>query len=473
MEERSASRRRTDTGRSRPAAEDIEGKEFRHWRTYDEDLGHWRVAVDSDKRKVPHAYVLYYAWLISFEPNDATESKNLLDVPTLQRHCKRFQSDTITISAVRYFGEFECFLLKRMPQNEYAKYIVQVKEQIEVFNRGSFRQEDIVPADTPDEDLKDGQVRRLKWMKPDSGTVIDWCNYLHTPKNKTVNFGGESIAGRNNNWGTLGLKLSAISAISLLFGGAKLNRKEGALASEIKKWKRGHFLSKKSAPSFLITDLPLLHDACMNNPRKQDETKKRTWVMAMLQLNVMGRASCITKHCPLQKSVELPSEDDENFSEGSGLPHWIRLTWTNWKSRNPSYEHSPYPIKFHCNRIENQARFDIVYLLLDWMDFLDSNDRYDDDKKIFDVTADTYEQHLKDVFDRAYEITGDDKWLEYSSHSVRYSGTLWARMCGADLHIMKRVGRWAALEVLLHYMADGDREGTPAVIEKIKKNCSI
>jgi hypothetical protein len=31
------------------------------------------------------------------------------------------------------------------------------------------------------------------------------------------------------------------------------------------------------------------------------------------------------------------------------------------------------------------------------------------------------------------------------------------------------VGRWAALEMLLHYMANGDREGTPAVMEKIRK----
>ena len=269
-EERSASQRRTDTGRSRPAREDIDGKEFRHWRTYDEVLGHWRVSVDSDKRKVPHAYVLQYAWLIAFEPNNATESKNLLDVPTLQRHCKRFQSDTITISAVKYFAEFECFLLKRLPRNEYTKYIVKVKEQIEAFNRGSFRQADIVPADTPDEELKDGQVRRLKWMKPDSGTVIDWCNYLHAPKNKTVEFDGESIAGRNNNWGTLGLKLSAISAISLLFGGPKLNRKEGALASEIKRWKRGHYSSKKSAPSFLIPDLPAASARCLHEQSSEE-----------------------------------------------------------------------------------------------------------------------------------------------------------------------------------------------------------
>lgn len=469
MAERSASQARTDTGRRRPVAAEIEGLEFRIFRTYDEQLGYWRVSVDSDTRKVANANVLRYAWSMAFEPNEEIQSKNLLDVPTLQRHCRRFQSDTITISAVRYFAEFECFLLKHLPQNEYTKYIVQVKDQIEAFDQGSFRLEDIVPAGTPDEDLKDGQVRRLRWMAPDSGTVIDWCNYLHAPKSKMINFGNASIAGRNNNWGTLGLKVAAMSSISLLFGGSKLNRKGGALASEVKQWKRGHHRSKISAPSFLITDLPLLHDACMNNPRKQEDIKKRTWVMLMLQLNVMGRASCVTTYCPLQKEVEY-SPADEVFP-GSKLPHWIRLTWRNWKSRPESYAESAYPVRFTCNRIENQARFDIVYLLLDWFNYLDKNEDEvdDDDKKIFDVSASTYEQHVKDVFDRVYENTGDEKWLEYSSHSIRYSGTLWARMCGADLHIMKRVGRWAALQMLLKYMADGDREATSAIMERIEK----
>ena len=468
MADRSASRARADAGRNRPAPAPMEGMEFRILRVYDEAVKHWREATESDKETVPNACVLLYAWKIHFEPNNAITSKNILNIDALKRHCNRFRSDAITVSAVKYFAELECFLLKHMPENEYTKYIVQVKEQIEAYDNGSFRLEDIVPAHVTDEDLEEGQVRRLRWMAPDAGTVVDWCSYLHSSPSTTTNFGGVNVAGRNNNWGTLGLKLAAISSISVLFGGPKLDRKDATLSSEIKKWMRGHFHTKKSAPSFLITELPLLHDACMNHPRKHEEVKKRTWVMMMLQLNVMGRASCITTHCPLQKEVEYPPMEDGYFT-GSTLPHWIRLVWRNWKSRNIRFVDAQYPIRFHSNTIENQARFDIVYLLLDWFNYLETNGLADDDKKIFDITAATYEQHVKIVFDRAYEITGDEKWLEYSSHSIRYSGTLWARMCGADLHIVKRVGRWAALEILLQYMADGDREGTPAIVEQIKK----
>lgn len=258
-----------------------------------------------------------------------------------------------------------------------------------------------------------------------------------------------------------------MSAASTLFGGPKLNRKEATIALEIPKWMQGHHQTIKQAPSFLMSELPILHSACMENPKKTGAVKKRTWAMFMLQLSVMGRASCVTDHCPKQGTVQYPQDPDE-YGE-CNMPDWIRLTWLNWKLRKISYKGSPYPIRFHCSNIENEARFDIVFLLLDWFDYLHENGMANDDKPIFDVKCESYKGHLKDMFDHAHVITGDKKWLRYSSHSVRYSATLWAKMCGANLHIMKTVGRWSDLKILLKYMADGDREGTPHILSIVEK----
>ena len=138
----------------------MEGMEFRTSRVYDEAVKQWREATERDKETVPNAYVLLYAWKIHFEPNNAITSKNILNIDALKRHCNRFRSDAITVSAVKYFAELECFLLKHMPENEYTKYIVQVKEQIEAYDNGSFGLEDIVPAHIADEDLPGGVSRQ-------------------------------------------------------------------------------------------------------------------------------------------------------------------------------------------------------------------------------------------------------------------------------------------------------------------------
>ena len=140
------------------------------------------------------------------------------------------------------------------------------------------------------------------------------------------------------------------------------------------------------------------------------------------------------------------------------MPGHVTLVWKNWKRRPKQFIGKPHPIRFHCNSIEGKAHLDIVYLLGDWIQHLIVNGEYDDKKPLFDVTSDTYQTHVKDIFDYAFEITDDEKWLDYSSHSVRYSAVMWARQCGADLQIIRRVGRWASLEILMGYMGEGEQD---------------
>lgn len=443
-----------------------EGSEYRIHRVLEDDK--WREAGESDTPKEPNAYVLLYAWTIGFEPTNEITSHNICaSIDTLKRHLDRYRSDTVSLSAVRYFHELECFLLKHMPSNRYTDFLMKVKQKIDDIKGGVFGLADIVSASTTDDMVPAGKVKRLRWVAPDEATIVDWCNYLHAATDKDCIFGDGVLKGRGNNWGSLGLKISAISSISTLFGGPKVDRREATLALEMRRWKRGHHESMKQAPSFLISELDILHRACMDNPKKTGPVKKRTWVMFMLQLNVMARASCVTTHCPLQGTVDYPQDEDEHGK--CKLPDWIRLVWLNWKRRNDSHVGSPYPIRLTCSNIENEARFDIVTLLLDWFNFLYENKMLDEAKPIFDISCEAYKLHLKDLFNYAAVITGDDKWKSYSSHSIRYSGTLWARICGANLHIMKTVGRWSDLKMLLKYIADGDQAATHQLLDLIEK----
>ena len=96
--------------------------------------------------------------------------------------------------------------------------------------------------------------------------------------------------------------------------------------------------------------------------------------------------------------------------------------------------------------------------MLDWIHYLAENGEYDENKRIFEDSSENYQCHVRDVFDWLYESTNDEHWLDCSSHSLRYSAAQWARRCGADLNLVKRVGRWVNLLILMEYLAEGEQD---------------
>jgi hypothetical protein len=68
------------------------------------------------------------------------------------------------------------------------------------------------------------------------------------------------------------------------------------------------------------------------------------------------------------------------------------------------------------------------------------------------LTAATYQRHISHLFDLA--------GLDGSSHSIRRMAAQWAARCGADIGIIRNVGRWQSLEHVYTYLAEGKQMHT-------------
>jgi CubicO group peptidase (beta-lactamase class C family) len=67
----------------------------------------------------------------------------------------------------------------------------------------------------------------------------------------------------------------------------------------------------------------------------------------------------------------------------------------------------------------------------------------------FPQKAKTWGEHLR-------EYIFGPLGLKCTSHSVRRSAAQWAGRCGADLSVVRNVGRWECLSELLKYTAEGN-----------------
>jgi hypothetical protein len=63
------------------------------------------------------------------------------------------------------------------------------------------------------------------------------------------------------------------------------------------------------------------------------------------------------------------------------------------------------------------------------------------------MTSETWRLKLQNLFD----LIGEDG----SSHSLRRAAAMWAHRCGADLFVIKNVGRWETIKHVMVYIAEG------------------
>ena len=66
------------------------------------------------------------------------------------------------------------------------------------------------------------------------------------------------------------------------------------------------------------------------------------------------------------------------------------------------------------------------------------------------VTSTNFMKDLKQLF-MAAGLT------PCSSHSIRRSAAQWARRCGADLSVIRNIGRWVEYSNLLLYIAEAEK----------------
>jgi len=119
-----------------------------------------------------------------------------------------------------------------------------------------------------------------------------------------------------------------------------------------------------------------------------------------------------------------------------GLPLWISVFFTNWKGRKEEDVGKPYEIRIHAN--PKDLRFCPVHWLMEhWR--LRTGDARDPTAPILkEMSSTTWRKKLQVLF-----------------HSFRRSGAMWAKRCGADLFVIKNVGRWETVKHMMKYVAEG------------------
>ena len=180
----------------------------------------------------------------------------------------------------------------------------------------------------------------------------------------------------------------------------------------------------------------------------------RAWSMFLVAMCIMARASCLTKFCPLVDNVELPGPHGWDVD---GLPKYIIIFMTNWKSRKRANVGKPYPFKIHRNYL------DPTYCPVLWLLFYLRASKH--------VSGPLF-QRKGSAISEAEWIRMTNHWFETagirtrgwkgvrkptgcSNHSIRRSAAQWAGRCGAREMDVRNAGRWRSMQILAKYMAQG------------------
>ena len=73
------------------------------------------------------------------------------------------------------------------------------------------------------------------------------------------------------------------------------------------------------------------------------------WSMLLIGMCIMARASCVTTFCPLLEETELPKE---RHWDADGLPKYVTIVLTDWKSRYKPNKGKKYRMKIHRNYLD-------------------------------------------------------------------------------------------------------------------------
>lgn len=182
---------------------------------------------------------------------------------------------------------------------------------------------------------------------------------------------------------------------------------------------------------------------------------KRTvalWTQILVQFAIVGRASCVTdKHLPTRKDIAFPTNRNSCFLDGT--PVCLQVSWRSWKWRPKKHKKRPCQIRIFAN--PNDLTFcPVHWLMFCWS--LDEEVGPDDPMMPFPCGA-THTGCLSTIFEALD--------LECSSHSIRRSAAQWAVRCSADLNIVRNVGCWKTIQILLICLAEGKKKAEQATLD--------
>lgn len=179
----------------------------------------------------------------------------------------------------------------------------------------------------------------------------------------------------------------------------------------------------------------------------------RAWAMVLFAISFFCRSSCLTTFCPLVEDMKYPASEGAYCKDG--IPEFIVIVWTNWKSRSHSKRNQPYRLHLHRNHVN--ANFCPVTWLCMYLALYKITKG-----PIFQTPSGDYlspmvwTRMVYKIFDEASkQIPGLEKC---TTHSMRRSGAIWAGRCRAPLSVVRMTGRWKSIEILMKYLHAGTSE---------------
>ena len=189
------------------------------------------------------------------------------------------------------------------------------------------------------------------------------------------------------------------------------------------------------------------------------------WAMFLVSCCIMARASCVTQFCPQIDTIKLPKE---RHWDKDGLPKYIIVFFTNWKSRKRANVGKSYSMKIHRNYL------DVTYCPVTWLLYYLVYTEHEEgaifqlsSKGVFKnitesqwcgMTNHLFESAGIRVNGKAANRTNGTPAVPSSgasNHSIRRSAAQWAGRCGAREMDVRNAGRWRTMVILAKYMGQG------------------
>ena len=193
------------------------------------------------------------------------------------------------------------------------------------------------------------------------------------------------------------------------------------------------------------------------------------WSMFLVACCIMARASCVTQFCPQVNTIKLPPQ---RHWDKDGLPKYVIIIFTTWKSRKRANVGKPYPMKIHRNYL------DVTYCPVTWLLYYLTYTGHEEGglfqlprkvtRELKNITETQWCGMTNHLFEQAgIRVNGKPAKPGVhpaipssgkSNHSIRRSAAQWAGRCGAREMESRNAGRWRTMEILARYMGQGTIE---------------
>lgn len=405
----------------------IEGQKHRLYRTKDDATGLW---VSSSVVTANFDSIVHRAARLGLFRRDAASQRDIDSSQFIREQAAAFRQEAIVDSTENRYdsqSRFECFVksLGASDGGEHFAYLSKLEGLIA-------RRE------------RDEEVAPVEFEKPSMAVVDTWVRHM---RNK-----------RGNKAKSIETWVGGVSATCKMYH-CPYNY-AGQYTDTFKSWK---LIDKelRAKPFCIAKDLPLLYKACFSKNGWNDAKRLEVWAALLLQLAIMGRASCVTTYCPLWEEMELPKTED-GF-DADGLPKYLVFVMHNWKHRSGDM----YPYKILVRRNYLDAKYCPIF----WVLSLAKTRKFYGESlrgKIFTWQfpcgdkpkrySERYRRAIKRLFIIASKEPGFEYLAECSSHSIRRSAALWANRSKIDRSMIMDIGRWNDLTTLFKYLVQGNAE---------------